>query len=102
MGVTATDVGVGADGTTWRLGTYAGQGGFNIYRRSGGNWQQVDGSAVRIAVDPRGVPWIVNNTGTILRWNGTAWDTMPGAAIDVGIGADGTVWVLGADDAAWR
>ena len=102
MGVTATDVGVGADGTTWRLGTDAGPGGFNIYRRSGGNWRQVDGSAVRIAVDPRGIPWIVNNTGTILRWNGTAWDTMPGAAIDVGIGADGTVWVLGADDAALR
>jgi len=102
MGVTATDVGVGADGTTWRLGTDAGPGGFNIYRRSGGNWQKVDGSAVRIAVDPRGVPWVVNNTGTILRWNGAAWDTMPGAAIDIGIGADGTVWVLGADDAAWR
>jgi hypothetical protein len=102
MGVTATDVGVGADGTTWRLGTDAGPGGFNIYRRSGGNWLKVDGSAVRIAVDPRGVPWVVNNTGTILRWNGTTWDTMPGAAIDIGIGADGTVWVLGKDDAAWR
>lgn len=102
MGVTATDVGVGADGTTWRIGTDAGPGGFNIYRRSGGNWQKVDGSAVRISVDPRGVPWVVNNTRTILRWNGTAWDTMPGAAIDIGIGADGTVWVLGGDDAAWR
>jgi hypothetical protein len=102
MGVTATDVAVGADGTTWRLGTDAGPGGFNIYRRSGGNWLKVDGSAVRIAVDPRGVAWVVNRTGTIHRWNGTAWDVMPGAAIDIGIGADGTVWVLGQDDAAWR
>jgi hypothetical protein len=96
------DIGVGADGTMWRLGTDTGPGGFNIYRRSGGSWQQVPGSAVRIAVDPRGAAWVVNNSRTIFRWNGTAWDTMPGSAIDVGVGADGTVWVLGADEAAKR
>ncbi|MEP6995734.1 MAG: tectonin domain-containing protein, partial [Acidobacteriota bacterium] len=98
----ATDVGVGADGTMWMLGTDAGPGGFNIYRRSGGNWQQIPGSATRIAVDPKGAAWVVNNTGNIFRWNGTAFDTMSGSAIDVGIGADGTVWILGTDDAAKR
>ncbi|MEO6000547.1 MAG: hypothetical protein ABIN89_27125 [Chitinophagaceae bacterium] len=53
------------------------------------------GGAVRIAVDPNGVPWVINDSNNIYRWNGNDWDLMPGNATDIGIGSDGSVWITG-------
>jgi hypothetical protein len=55
----------------------------------------VSGGALRIAVDPAGIPWTVDNTGVIRRRVGTTWTVMPGLAKDIGIGADGSVWIVG-------
>src|SRR5688572_2349431 len=100
----ANDVGIGANGTVWVIGTNAEAGGFGIYRSTdqGANWIKVPGSAVRVSVDPQGNAWVVNNANSIFRFNGSTWVHVPGAATDVGVGADGQVWVIGADNSIQR
>lgn len=89
----ATDIGVGADGSVWAIGTDERSGGYGIYQWLGSTWQRVDGGALRIDVGPDGVPWIVNDSQNIYRWQDDAWQRMGGNARDIGIGADGSVWV---------
>ena len=50
----ARDVGVGADGTVWMIGTNVVAGGYGIYKRTNNTWSNVPGGAERIAVDPQG------------------------------------------------
>jgi Tectonin domain len=90
-----TDVGVGADGSLWVIGTNGTTGGFGIFRWNGTSWDQVDGGGVRIAVDPNGAPWVVNNRNQIFQMVGGTWELRPGAGTDIGVGADGSVWVIG-------
>jgi hypothetical protein len=94
----ATDIGVGADGSAWVIGTNSVPGGFGIWRWSGSAWVQVDGGAVRITVDPRGEPWVVNADGRIYQRRGGGWREMPGRAIDIAAGANGEVYVIGNDN----
>ncbi|MDP9199388.1 MAG: hypothetical protein M3O07_09275 [Pseudomonadota bacterium] len=92
----ARDIGVGANGSVWAIGTNAVGGGYGIYRRTNNTWVNVPGGAERIAVDPQGNAWVVNNSNTIFRHDGSQWVTVAGqAARDIGIGANGTVWVIG-------
>jgi hypothetical protein len=91
----ARDIGVGANGAVWVIGTNAVSGGYGIYRWTGSNWQNVPGGAVRIDVAPNGIPWVVNNAGNIYQWTGSSWQQLPGLARDIGIGANGAVWVIG-------
>lgn len=106
----AMDIGIGADGTVWIIGYKSWPASWDVppdnvevYRWNAGTsvWDKVDGSGVRIAVDPTGRPWIVNRSGEIYRRkanNTTAgidqWEKMPGTGSDIGIGADGTVWLV--------
>jgi hypothetical protein len=94
------DIGVGADGSVWVIGTNSAPGGFGIWRWTGSNWVQVDGGAVRVSVDGRGEPWVVNSEGRIFHRRANAWRELPGRAIDIGAGANGEVWVVGTDSAA--
>jgi hypothetical protein len=89
----ASDIGVGADGSVWAIGTDERGGGFGIYHWLGSSWQRVDGGALRIDVGPDGIPWIVNNSHSIYRRQHGAWQRVGGNARDIGIGADGSVWV---------
>jgi hypothetical protein len=91
----AHDIGIGADGSVWVIGTDAQPGGFGIYKWNGSGWNQVAGTAVRVAVDPRGNPWVVNQAGGILEFVAGTWRQLPGAGTDIGVGPDGTVWVVG-------
>lgn len=91
----ARDVGVGADGSVWVIGTAATPGGYLIYRRSGSSWANVPGGAERIAVDPAGNAWVVNSTQTLFRFDGANWVALSAKARDVGIGANGTAWIIG-------
>ena len=94
----ATDIGVGADGTAWVIGTNVEVGGYGIYRWNGSNWDKIAGSAVRIAVDPQGKAWVVTSGHAIFRLRRPAVRAGgPGAANDIGIGANGVVWVIGND-----
>jgi hypothetical protein len=96
----AHDVGVGADGAVWVIGTNAVGGGYGIYEWNGGDWVGVDGGGVRIAVDPGGAPWVVNDANNIYQRVGASWEQRPGSAHDIGIGADGAVWVIGTNAVA--
>jgi hypothetical protein len=92
----ARDIGVGADGTVWAIGTiWTGAGGYNILKWNGSSWITIPGAAVRIDVDPSGTAWVVGATGNIYRYNGSGWEPKPGGARDIGIGANGTVWIVG-------
>ncbi len=112
----AYDIGVGANGKAWVIGTNKEGGGYGIYRwdekritkvirgplgrkvktkSAGGKWTKINGSAVRIAVGPKGNAWVVNKQNRIFRYDGRKWIAMPGGARDIGIGAKGHVWVVG-------
>ncbi len=90
-----TDVGVGAHGSVWIVGTNPMPGGFGLWHFTGTTWSPVAGGAVRIAVDQNGHPWIVNSLHQIFRFNGAGFVLEPGSANDVGVGADGSVWIVG-------
>lgn len=91
----AKDIGVGADGSVWIVGTNERGVGYGIYSWDGNKWIESDGAGVRVDVDPFGVPWVVNSRGNIFRKNkGENWRKMPGSAKDIGIGADGSVWII--------
>ena len=94
----ANDVGSNSNGALWIIGTTSVGGGYNIYNRNFGNntWTRVAGGAIAIDVDLNGIPWIVNNGGSIYRFTSSnTWERMPGSARDIGIGDDGSVWIIG-------
>lgn len=102
VGGKATDVGVGADGTVYVVGDDSvSAGGYAIYKvdSCGCRHKLADVGALRVAVSPQGVPWVVSKTNLIFRYNSNtkAWDQMPGTATDVGIGADGSVFIIGTE-----
>jgi virginiamycin B lyase len=78
----ASDIGIGINnGTVWAIGTDRG-----IYRwsESGFHWEQIDGSADRIAVDSDGNPWVVVSSPA----DGVF-------ACDIGVGDGGNAWIIG-------
>jgi hypothetical protein len=90
----AQDVAVGANGAIWAIaanGSVAKVAGSTLSRFAGG------GGGVRIAVDPKGLPWVVNAANVLWYHDGTAWKSFGEPAIDVGVGANGKVWILGTD-----
>ncbi|MBI4404647.1 MAG: hypothetical protein HY537_10820 [Deltaproteobacteria bacterium] len=98
----ATDAASGG-GELWMIDRTAVPGGFQIYqyvfdkpeyRNQGMVWKHIPGGAIRIAVAPDGAPWVVNDGGTLFRWNGTAWDVWHSGARDVAISSDGRVWIV--------
>lgn len=92
----ASDIACGG-GQVWIIGvTERGDGGYGIWRLTGpGTWQRIPGAGVRIAVDDRGMPWVVSANGSIYHWDGMNWQGIPGQARDIGAGG-GSVWVIGA------
>ena len=93
----ATDIGVGANGAVFTIGTNRSDGGYGIWKWTGNQWQALPGGGVRIAVDPSGNPWVVNDRGTIFQWRGGSWAKLPGSATDIGIGANGSVFITGTE-----
>lgn len=96
----ATDVGVGADGTVYVVGDDSvSAGGYAIYKLDscGCRRRLPDVGAIRVAVSPQGIPWVVTKSNLIFKYNGTSWDQMPGTATDIGIGADGSVFIIGTE-----
>ncbi|MFC1744729.1 tectonin domain-containing protein [Candidatus Riflebacteria bacterium] len=96
----AKDIGVGANGSAWVIGTNKEAGGYGIYRWNGKTWQKIGGSAVMIDVGPDGNAGVVNNSGAIFLYNGKGWTKLPGAAKDIGIGTNGSIWIIGTNKEA--
>ena len=57
---------------------------------------------MRIAVDPQGNAWTVNDAGKISQYTGNTSVFRPGSGKDIAIGASGTVLVAGSDDKLWK
>ena len=104
----ATDIGVGFNGTVWRLDcTRVDSTGYRIFNFNGADWtpDSAGGLAVRIAVSPTGVPWVINGAGSIYRRTSSdplvgSWELLGGCGRDIGIGGDGSVWITAGCDGA--
>ncbi|NEZ54196.1 tectonin domain-containing protein [Adonisia turfae] len=94
----AKDIDISENGHVWIIGANEVNGGYPIWYWHGTDWTPIDGGAVRIAVDPSGSPWIVNNEGYIYRRVNDAWQLLPGRAKDIDIGGDGSVWIVGTNE----
>jgi hypothetical protein len=95
----ANDISVGANGTVAII-TNTHQGfDYTVAHWVGSGWATYPGSALRIAVDPNGIPWIVNSAGGIFKWIPSPgfFQQMPGTGSDIGIGANGSVWKTSPD-----
>lgn len=89
----ARDIGIGADGTVWIVGTNATGGGFGIFRWLDNDWQKIDGGGTEISVDPKGAPWVVNADNNVFRRTQTESATArppvnPATKRDCGTGDD--------------
>jgi peptidoglycan hydrolase-like protein with peptidoglycan-binding domain len=100
---TASDIGAGANGAVWYIGTdpVGSNGDFGIYHLGAG---QADGGAVRISVGGGAIPWIVNAAGQIFRRTTHThdtghWEQLDGLAKDIGASwgtsLGGAAWVIG-------
>jgi Tectonin domain len=88
----ATDI---ANGQAWILGDKRTDGGKEIFRRDKNQWTQVPGGAAKIAVDPKGLPWVINTEGLIFQWvEPGGWTRQGKEGADIAIGADGSVYCL--------
>jgi len=103
MGIKAMDVGLGADGTAWAIGTdRVGDADWAVYRYNTNGWERMPGGGVAIAVDPKGNATVVNSMQDMYKWDGYAWHQLPGKATDIGIGANGTIWSTGVNGGIYR
>jgi hypothetical protein len=62
-----TDIGAGARGEVWVLGTDRVDGGHSVHRWAGGGRQRVPGGAVALSAGQEA--WRVNAEGNIYRWD---------------------------------
>jgi len=93
----AQDIGIGANGTVWVVGTNPIRGGYGLWYWDGGRFvaDPANGGGVRIAVAPDGHPWVVNDAHEIYERVNGVWTQRPGAGTDIAVGADGVVWKIG-------
>ena len=96
----AHDITVAANGQAWIISRAATGGGFTPFYWTGSNWNYITGGGVRIAADPSGNPWIVNDAGNIFRYDvgSRTWRYFAGYGRDLGIGSNGALWLIGADN----
>jgi hypothetical protein len=92
----AWEIGVGANGTAWVLGTKeGGVGGYEVYRYNGADWIRMPGNASRISVDGPGNAWVTTKNREIYRWADGRFVRLPGSAQDVAVNANGQAWMVG-------
>ncbi|MFA6448614.1 MAG: tectonin domain-containing protein [bacterium] len=94
----AIDIGIGANGAVWVVGTDKYMNDWSIHRWNGAVWEKIQGAATRISVDSKGNAWVVNSLQDLYAWDGSSeWIDMKIKAMDIGLGADGTAWVIGSE-----
>jgi len=120
LGATASDIAVSSTGVVYAVSAGVGNGDKPVMKLSGSSWvTQHDNAGVRIAVDPQGMPWLVNGAGTLFHYTVTVtrtgdedikggmqrtlkWEPASLRALDVAVGANGAVWAIGADQATYH
>jgi hypothetical protein len=97
VGGAAVDIGVGANGTVWVIGTNNTGGGKGIYRfmNRWPFWQNMPGGALRVAVDPNGNAYVINSFDHLFQWTGSSWNYISTATgKDVAVSSGGTIFVM--------
>jgi hypothetical protein len=94
----ARDIGVG-DYRAYIVGTEPVPGGYQIYEAIGNPWrfEKVPGGAVAITVGVDDRPWIIDDQGSIARFDGTAFVRVPGKAKQISASRD--VLIIGDEPA---
>ena len=90
--------------SVWRLDRKKEPGGYGIWKQGDdGSWKQVEGAAVKIALDQQSLPWVINEAGTVYRKSShddnAPWVEVPGKARDFVVLPDASLSVLPADQA---
>jgi hypothetical protein len=104
----ARDIGVGKDGSVWIINSTPWGDGFRVAKYNGFNqFVESTGGAVRVAVDPDGVPWATTADGSIYRGTTNdpataSWDFQQGFAFDIGVGYNGDVWAVGTNNVVFK
>jgi hypothetical protein len=97
----AKDIAVGSNGEVWIIGCSSVPGGYSVEHYVGDVLQPLrltPSGAVRIAAEPSGRLWLVNNEGAIYRGReGALWERLPGCARGIAVGSNGAVWIVGCD-----
>lgn len=95
----AKDLGVNDDGALWRIGVEKAPGGYVVdrYDTAADTWERISGGAVKVDVDPQGLPWVANDQGAIWHWSGNSWQAAIGKARDIAVGSDGVVWIISSE-----
>ena len=95
------DISIGTDGSVWAIGIdEVNDDGYGIYQWNGDSWDQLEGIAIRVAIEPNGCPWVINASGKIFRRIDDEWQRLPGSARYIDIAANGAVWIIGTEDKA--
>ncbi|MCF0075589.1 M57 family metalloprotease [Dyadobacter sp. CY261] len=95
----ATDIAASSGKTQWlwTISKTPASGGYAINRYNYVTHQflPVPGGALRIAVGPDGLPWIVNNKGEIYKMSiDSKWQKLTGSALDIAVGTTGGVHII--------
>jgi hypothetical protein len=89
------DIGVGANGTAWIIGSTPVTGGYQIFKRAANatSWTLIAGGAVRVDADKDGNPWVINNGGQLFYYT-TSWTGREQGLkfTDIGAGSNGSVY----------
>jgi tectonin-like protein len=90
----ARDIAIGWDGSVFIVDRDSGR----LYRyvTAENRFESQRGSGERVAVDPGGIPWVVDHKGSVRRCGEEGCLPMGASGVDIGIGPDGTVVVTGA------
>ena len=97
----AQDIGVGADGSVWIVGSGSDDG--DVFRWNGTNWTPIGGSGVLIAVGANGDPWVVNSNSDLFHRVNNQWVliTVSGGVTGIGVSPDGSVLATGGTFDYW-
>jgi hypothetical protein len=99
-GSMAMDIAIGADGCLWALSGLPVAGGFALFHLTAFGWRPALAAGIAVAAGEDGRPWLVNATGTLLRFTGTDWRVEHDGVHDVAVAKDGAVWALSKDSGA--
>lgn len=96
-GISAQDISIGKNGKVWMTSKDQ-----NIYRWDGSKFEKIEGQAQQVAVDPEGIAWVVQSSGTAWKFNPNAawpnsWIRMSEGVRSLAIGANGAIWRIGTD-----
>lgn len=118
-GILAKDIGIGNDGTMWRISNQQSYANFAIFclKPNSTTWEKIPGQASRVSVCPDGLAWVVTSEKRVFKWNPTfgRWDIYvdyggPGG-VDVScspdgkeyyVGGDGGLYMLNKDGQTWK